>query len=154
MGSNVASHYLAEHGDSVPFDACCAIGARRIGRCRAARSPRHAPRPAGNPFDMHLTAERMQSFPGSLYSRMLVRGLHSFLERNASVLEHAPFDMASGLRTRTVQEFDRAVVVPLHGFADTNEYYSKASSADKMHRITIPMLAFGAAGKRLLCASA
>eukprot|EP01108_Squamamoeba_japonica_P001794 TRINITY_DN1797_c0_g1_i1.p1 TRINITY_DN1797_c0_g1~~TRINITY_DN1797_c0_g1_i1.p1 ORF type:complete len:418 (+),score=138.85 TRINITY_DN1797_c0_g1_i1:44-1297(+) len=123
MGSNIATHTLAEQGENTPFDACCAV-------C--------------NPYNMHMISNNMQRLPGLLYSKALVKGLHQFLRRNESVLDGA-VDLKKGLETTTVHEFDKAVVVPLHNYTDVDAYYTAASSHDKAHRVTIPYLAFGAA---------
>ena len=81
----------------------------------------------------------------SFFLKKKKQSKHEFLLRNESVLNDAPFDMRAGLASRTVHEFDKAVVVPLHQFNDVDEYYTKASSGSVIDRITIPLLAFGAA---------
>ena len=79
MGSNIATHTLAEQGENTPFDACCAV-------C--------------NPYNMHMISNNMQRLPGLLYSKALVKGLHQFLRRNESVLDGA-VDLKKGLEVST-----------------------------------------------------
>jgi hypothetical protein len=41
---------------------------------------------------------------------------------------------------RTIHDFDDVVTAPLHGFADADEYYTKASSKQYLHAIRVPTL--------------
>ena len=62
LGANVTTHYLAEVESPSPF-----IGG--AGVC--------------NPYDLNIVnQERMKSYPGKLYSSVLVKGLKGFLQRN------------------------------------------------------------------------
>ncbi len=44
----------------------------------------------------------------------------------------------------TFRELDDAVTAPLHGFADTGNYYAKSSSIFVLDRVRIPTLLFNA----------
>jgi predicted alpha/beta-fold hydrolase len=131
MGGNIATKMLSEAGAKSPFLAACVV-------C--------------NPFDLNKITDRMLVYPGLIYSQLLVRGLKRFLERNHDVLKHAPFDMAAGMSARTVHEFDKRVVVPLHGYSDVRSYYTEASSSRRVDEITIPFLSFSS-GDDPLCDS-
>lgn len=124
MGGNIATKMLFEAGHKTPFLAAASI-------C--------------NPFDLNRITDRMLKFPGIVYSRALVGGLRDFLKRNADVLKHASFDMKAGMRASNVHEFDKTVVVPLHGFSCVRSYYTEASSSRRVEDIAIPYLSLTAA---------
>jgi predicted alpha/beta-fold hydrolase len=124
MGGNIATKMLSEAGAKSPFLAACVV-------C--------------NPFDLNKITDRMLVYPGLIYSQLLVRGLKRFLERNHDILKHASFDMVAGMKSRTVHEFDKSVVVPLHGFSDVRSYYTEASSSRRVDEIAIPFLSLSAA---------
>ncbi len=50
------------------------------------------------------------------------------------------FDRERVLRARTLYEFDDAFTAPLHGFADTPDYWARASALPHLARIRIPAL--------------
>jgi len=133
MGGNIATKMLSEAGAKTPFLAAVSV-------C--------------NPFDLNLITRRMLRYPGLAYSRALVGGLKKFLERNHDVLKHAPFDMSAGMSVSTVHEFDKSVVVPLHGFSCVHSYYTEASSARNIENIAIPFLSLTAADDPLCDADA
>ena len=47
-------------------------------------------------------------------------------------------------RSRTLREFDNVVTAPLHGFRDTDDYWTRASSAPWLERIRVPTLLLNA----------
>jgi predicted alpha/beta-fold hydrolase len=49
-------------------------------------------------------------------------------------------DSVRMLRARTMHEFDDAVTAPLHGFRDTDDYWTRASSKPLLRAITVPTL--------------
>ena len=50
------------------------------------------------------------------------------------------YDITRVARARTLYEFDNLVTAPLHGFRDADDYWTRASSKDELHRIAIPTL--------------
>ena len=48
------------------------------------------------------------------------------------------------MRARTLYEFDNLFTAPLHGFRDTDDYWSRASAKPHLHRIRIPALVLNA----------
>ena len=54
------------------------------------------------------------------------------------------FDGAAMRRTRTLREFDDVVTAPLHGFRDTDDYWTRASSKPVLMRIEVPTLMLNA----------
>ncbi len=74
-----------------------------------------------------------------IYDRYFVRELTAMYCRKASLYpeRYQPEDMAG---VRTVRGFDAAAVVPCFGFADVDDYYTRASSLPVLHRIDRPCL--------------
>jgi predicted alpha/beta-fold hydrolase len=54
------------------------------------------------------------------------------------------FDRERLRAARTLYEFDNLFTAPLHGFKDTDDYWSRASAKPHLHRIRIPTLVLNA----------
>lgn len=54
------------------------------------------------------------------------------------------FDAAEMMAARDLYAFDNLFTAPLHGFADTEDYYAKASAKPHLHRIQVPSLLLNA----------
>ena len=54
------------------------------------------------------------------------------------------FDRERLHAVRTLYEFDNLFTAPLHGFKDTDDYWSRASAKPHLHRIRIPTLVLNA----------
>ena len=54
------------------------------------------------------------------------------------------FDLARMRRARTLREFDDVVTAPLHGFRDTDDYWTRASAKPVLGRIAVPTLVLNA----------
>ena len=54
------------------------------------------------------------------------------------------FDREGLLAARTLYEFDNVFTAPLHGFRDTDDYWSRASAKPHLARIRVPTLALNA----------
>jgi hypothetical protein len=54
------------------------------------------------------------------------------------------FDLARMRRARTLREFDDVVTAPLHGFRDTDDYWTRASAKPVLPRIAVPALVLNA----------
>lgn len=83
----------------------------------------------------------------SLWSRLkLVTDLKGYVESNRSELERLlpKVDMKAVMASRDVREFDSHAVVPVHGYADVDAYYTDASAKRLMHRISTPTVALSA----------
>ena len=59
-------------------------------------------------------------------------------------LGHLRFDERRLARAHTLREFDDLITAPLHGFRDTDDYWSRASSAPWLARIEVPTLVLNA----------
>jgi predicted alpha/beta-fold hydrolase len=54
------------------------------------------------------------------------------------------FDGEAMRRARTLREFDEVVTAPLHGFRDTDDYWTRASAKPVLGRIAVPTLLLNA----------
>ncbi len=63
-------------------------------------------------------------------------------------------DRGAMLRSRTLREFDNAVTAPLHGFRDTNDYWTRASAKPLLRDIAAPTLIINARNDPFLPARA
>src|SRR5207344_265547 len=74
-----------------------------------------------------------------VYTRMFLRSM-----RRKALLKLAQFpglfDRDELLAARDLYAFDNLFTAPLHGFRDTDDYWSRASSIGHLHRIRLPAL--------------
>ncbi len=63
-------------------------------------------------------------------------------------------DRSRVLASRTLREFDDAVTAPLHGYRDTDDYWTRASSKPLLTQITVPTLMINARNDPFLPARA
>jgi len=64
------------------------------------------------------------------------------------------FDGRAMRRARTLREFDDVVTAPLHGFRDTDDYWTRASAKPVLGRIAVPTLLLNARNDPFLPAAA
>jgi predicted alpha/beta-fold hydrolase len=64
------------------------------------------------------------------------------------------YDAARVRAARTLREFDDLVTAPLHGFRDTDDYWTRASSKPWLRRIEVPTLVLNARNDPFLPAAA
>ncbi|MCW7540022.1 alpha/beta fold hydrolase [Aquabacterium sp. A7-Y] len=84
-----------------------------------------------------------RGFNRLVYSRMF---LNTMKPKALRKLAQHPglFDRERLLAARTLYEFDNVFTAPLHGFRDTDDYWSRASSKPLLHRIRVPALVLNA----------
>ena len=80
----------------------------------------------------------------------------TLFERLESKLEQYPglFDRDAMLACRTMYEFDNIVTAPLHGFADADDYWTKATTRPLLPAIDVPTLILNARNDPFLPESA
>jgi predicted alpha/beta-fold hydrolase len=84
------------------------------------------------------TLERRAAAPYRGYIlRALVAQALAFASRHPSAL---PFDPNELRRAATLREYDRQVIVPMHGFRDVRHYYESASAGPFLPRVRLPTL--------------
>ena len=118
LGGNVLLKWLGECGVQVPVQAAVAVSV---------------------PFSLAVAARRLDRGLSRLYQAYLLRKLrHSLSIKRQRMALPIELPRLSGLRN--FRRFDDAVTAPLHGFANVDDYYARASSRPFLDRIRCPTL--------------
>ena len=119
LGGNALLKWLGQRGDAAP-----------IRRAAAVSAPIDLPA-AGNALDRGLNR--------LLYTRHFLATLKP---KSLAKLERFPgiYDAERVRAARCFRDFDNVVTAPLHGFRDTDHYWSEAASAPWLERIRVPTL--------------
>jgi predicted alpha/beta-fold hydrolase len=134
LGGNAFVKWLGERGAS----AC-----RVVDRAAAVSAP----------LDLMAAGEALGRGFGRLYSRHFLGTLKaSALAR----LERFPglYDAALVRRANSLRAFDNVVTAPLHGFRDTDDYWTRASAKPHLKGIRVPTLLLNARDDPFLPAAA
>ena len=72
--------------------------------------------------------------------------LSTLKEKSLQKLQHHPglYDAALVRNANTLRAFDNVVTAPLHGFLDTDDYWTRASSKPLLKHVTVPTLMINA----------
>jgi len=134
LGGNVLLKWLGER----------ASGARSIVSAAAAVSA---------PIDLTAAGNALDRGFNLLYTRAFLRTLKP---KSLAKLERHPglYDPAVVSGARTLRAFDNVVTAPLHGFRDTDDYWTRASSKPWLRRIEAPTLVINARNDPFLPARA
>jgi hypothetical protein len=124
LGGNALLKWLAERG------------AEAGARVRAAAA-------ASAPLDLAAGADAIERGFARLYTRMFLRSLKPKVLAKARMHPGA-FDVKRVRAARTIRQFDDAVVAPLFGFADSADYYARASAKPGLGRVRVPTLVINA----------
>ena len=82
-------------------------------------------------------------FNRQVYTRLFLRTMKPKALRKLA--QHPGlFDRERLLAARDLYEFDNVFTAPLHGFRDTDDYWSRGSAKPHLHRIRIPALVLNA----------
>ena len=123
LGGNALAKWLGERGDAARFVSRAAVVCA--------------------PLDLMAAGDALGRGLTRLYGHhFLVTLKRAALER----LERFPglFDAAAVRRARTLREFDNVVTAPLHGFRDTDDYWTRASAKPHLRDIRVPTLVVNA----------
>jgi predicted alpha/beta-fold hydrolase len=125
LGGNALMRWAAEHGlhAKLKADAVASI-------C--------------SPLDLTQSGRAIgQGFNRQVYTRMFLRSMKP--KALAKLAQHPGlFDRERLLAARDLYEFDNVFTAPLHGFKNTEDYWSRASAKPLMKNIGIPTLALNA----------
>jgi hypothetical protein len=97
-----------------------------------------------SPIDLAAGGEAIgRGFNRLVYTRMFLR---TMVPKALSKLAQHPglFDRERLLAARDLYEFDNVFTAPLHGFKNTDDYWSRGSAKPHLHRIRIPALVLNA----------
>lgn len=117
LGANVLLKLLGEDGPDAPVDAAAAV------------SP---------PLLLDRCADRLERGFSRLYQRVLLDRLRDYVRARAAA--GVPLDTSVLPGLRTFRDFDDAITAPLHGFADSADYYRRVSSRRFLPDIAVPTL--------------
>ena len=125
LGGNALLKWLAAHPSQTIVDAAATISV---------------------PYDLAAGGAHLETGVGRFYVSRFLRTLVRKVER---VVKEFPdtrafLDLEKIRRARTFRDFDNAATAPLHGFADADDYYLRASSIFDLHKITTPTLCISA----------
>jgi predicted alpha/beta-fold hydrolase len=95
------------------------------------------------PLDLMAAGEAL----GRGFSLVYAKHFLATMKANAAA-KHArfpnAFDLARMRRSRTLREFDDVVTAPLHGYRDTDDYWTRASAKPLLRDIAVPTLVLNA----------
>jgi len=97
-----------------------------------------------SPIDLTAGGHHIgQGFNRLTYTRMFLASMRP--KALAKLAQHPGlFDRAKLLAARDLYAFDNVFTAPLHGFRDTDDYWSRASAKPHLHLIRIPALVLNA----------
>ena len=120
LGGNALLKWLGEQGDQAlaVVTAAAAVSA---------------------PVDLMAAGNALGSGFNLVYTRAFLRTLK---RKSLAKLERHPhlYDAARVRSARTLRAFDDLVTAPLHGFRDTDDYWTRASAKPWLPRIEVPTL--------------
>jgi predicted alpha/beta-fold hydrolase len=105
------------------------------------------------PVDLMAAGDALGRGFNLVYTRAF---LATMKEKGERKLERYPglFDVEAMRRARTLRDFDDVVTAPLHGFRDTDDYWTRASAKPVLGRIEVPTLLLNARNDPFLPAAA
>jgi len=144
----ILSQIHAQSGDAPVFVVGVSLGGSALlnwlGR-EGARASRYVSAAAAVSAPLDLTAAGVAIEQGfsKFYSRLFQ---HTLVPKAITMARRFPgmLDASIIRRVRTMYAFDDAVTAPLHGFAGTDDYWSRASSKPWLRHIELPTLVLNA----------
>ena len=125
LGGNALLRWAEEAGDGAAATACAVAAV-----CA--------------PLDLAAGGHAIgRGFNRQVYTRMFLRTMKAKAQQKWQ--QHPGlFDRERLRAARTLYEFDNLFTAPLHGFRDTDDYWSRASAKPHLRRIRIPALVLNA----------
>ena len=113
----------------------------------------HAAAAISAPLDLMAAGEALGQGFSLVYAKHF---LQSLKRKSLLKLQHHPgiFDGAAAAKARTLREFDNVVTAPLHGYRDTDDYWTRASSKPGLADVRVPTLLVNARNDPFLPAPA
>lgn len=105
------------------------------------------------PIDVHAGGRALSQGFGLVYARSFLKTLK---QKATQKLVQYPglFDRDTMLASRNMYEFDNVVTAPLHGFRNTEDYWSQATTRPLLPHIQVPTLVLNARNDPFLPAEA
>jgi predicted alpha/beta-fold hydrolase len=134
LGGNVLLRWLGERReDAVPVVSAAAA--------------------ISTPIDVHAGGRALSQGFGLVYTRSFLKTLKQKADQKLAQFPGL-FDRDAMLASRTMYEFDNVVTAPLHGFRDTDDYWSSATTRPILSHIQVPTLVLNARNDPFLPAEA
>ncbi|MGH8641980.1 MAG: hydrolase [Burkholderiales bacterium] len=134
LGGNALLKWLGDRGDGAGrvVDAAVAVSA---------------------PLDLMAAGDALGQGFNLVYARNFLATLRA---KSLAKLERYPglYDAGAVRASRTLREFDDLVTAPLHGFKDTDDYWTRASSKPGLKSVRVPTLVINARNDPFLPAAA
>ena len=143
----ILRRFRDENGDAPLFAAGVSLGGNALlkwlGEDKEAKIVLAAAAAVSAPVDLMAAGETLGRGFNLVYTRAF---LATMKRKSAQKLERFPglFDADSLRRVRTLREFDELVTAPLHGYRDTDDYWTRASSLSALAGIEVPTLLINA----------
>ena len=105
------------------------------------------------PMDLAAAGNALEQGFCKVYTKNF---LETMKKKSLTKLAHHPgiFNAERARKARTLREFDNEVTAPLHGYRDTDDYWSRASAKPGLINIRVPTLILNALNDPFLPASA
>ncbi|MEX3814026.1 hydrolase [Paraburkholderia sp. BR13439] len=134
LGGNVLLRWLGERQD----DAAQVVAAAAA---------------ISTPIDVHAGGRALSQGFGLVYTRSFLKTLKHKANQKLAQFPGL-FDRDAMLASRTMYEFDNVVTAPLHGFRNTDDYWSTATTRPLLPLIQVPTLVLNARNDPFLPAEA
>jgi predicted alpha/beta-fold hydrolase len=123
LGGNMLAKWLGERAEDARFVTAAAS--------------------IGSPLDLAAGGEAISRGFSLLYTKMFLATLR---DKALAKIERFPgvADAAAVRASRNLYEFDNAFTAPLHGFRDTDDYWSRASAKPLLGGVRVPHLVLNA----------
>jgi predicted alpha/beta-fold hydrolase len=105
------------------------------------------------PLDLMASGDALGQGFNLVYARNFLDTLRA---KSLAKLERYPglYDADAVRASRTLREFDDVVTAPLHGFRNTDDYWTRASSKAELRNVRVPTLVINARNDPFLPAAA
>ena len=126
---------------------------RWLGEHRSDTSILRAAAAISTPIDVHAGGRALSQGFAMVYTRSFLKTLK---RKALAKLDQYPglFDREAMLQAVTMRDFDEVVTAPLHGFANADDYWTKATTRPLLPAIDVPTLILNARNDPFLPESA
>ena len=131
MGGSLTLKYLGEHGEKLP---------PQIYRAAVFSVP----------CDLGSSSRALSSWDNTIYRRRFMNKLYLKLQAKLAQQPDLPIDLSRFKDIKNFAEFDTCYTAPLHGFRDSDDFYSQASAGRYIPGIKIPTLLVNAVNDPML----
>lgn len=121
MGGNITLKYLGEKGTSIDPKIKKAVA-------------------FSTPIDLRGCSFKLDEGFCKVYTQNFLKTLKQKVKLKEDIIKDAGHDPHKIYKTKNLNEFDNLFTGPLHGYADAEDYYTRASSKQFIDKIEIPFL--------------